>query len=687
MTPHAPDVVVVGNLTIDDVIHPDGETRMASPGGNTIHTATAAAIWGVRVGMVAKLGADFPRRALEQLRAAGLDLTGLRPIEGPTVRNWVIYEHDGRREWVYRTPLERRFEVAPDPEDLPQNWANPFVAHVAAMPVASASRMIDSFRTSGNRPMITLDTHEGWTQEATPDEIVALACRVDVFVPSHTELDAILGYDDPERAARELLDSGVPAVIVKRGSGGALVATRAADGSAQLNLIPAPKVSVVDMTGAGDTFCGGLIAGLALGEQLPVAARRGAASAGAALGASGSLRLLSRQAIAEQLLAGAGTLQSPRNSELAAPPSDDSEVMEREIATIPAVIRDRLKLAGEAEPVVDYLREHCIDNLMLVGCGDSAFASQAAELAMNIHAGIRVRYQHALDFARYGVRYCAPSTAVVALSFSGETGRTIEAARQARTFGHTVVALTGKPTSRLAQEADLILSAQIPTFGFSPGTSTYAAMLVTLLTLAAALGQAAPKDQSASSSHEFSSQLRRLPDLAEQLVNDSAPAEAAAAYLVDARFTAFLGSGPNEASAHFGAAKLFEGAQQVAVSTNVEEWAHEHYFITRPGEPVVLVAPTGAAHDRALEILEELDYIDAEPIWISDSPPTKPALHLPLPLGTLEELTPVLASIRLSQIGLHLMRLNGKRSYNFRDDAAAKEHYATIHRATIGNPA
>ena len=47
----------------------------------------------------------------------------------------------------------------------------------------------------------------------------------------------------------------------------------------------------------------------------------------------------------------------------------------------------------------------------------------------------------------------------------------------------------------------------------------------------------------------------------------------------------------------------------------------------------------------------------------------------------------MLASIPLSQLGLHLMRLNGKRSYNFPDEDARREHYETIHRVTIGEPA
>ena len=482
------DVVVVGNLTVNDVVHPNGETTMASPGGNTIYAATGALIWGLSVGVVARVGTDFPVAALDRLRDAGLDTGGLRPIEGPTVRNWVIYEHDGRRSWVYRTPPERRLEVAPSPEDIPARWTDQKqdrapVVHVAAMPFDAAVGIVGHLRAEGRRAVVTLDTHEAWS--AGRDEVLALARRVDVFVPSHGELGAILGYDDPERACRELQAEGVPAVVVKCGEKGALVST---PGGRPVRIAP-PDVAVVDATGAGDTFCGGLAAGLAVGESLVVATQRGAATAGAALGASGSLRLLRRAGVAERLRSRYAQGKLPR----ATPPpkpgeEDDSEVMEREITTIPAVIRDRLELAGQAAATVERLRESRIRHLVLVGCGDSCFACQAAALALNRHSGLQVRWEHALDFARYGVRYHPSGTAVVAVSFSGKTGRTIEAAHQASAFGHLVIALTGDPDSPIAKAADCVLSAEIPTFGFSPGTSTYTAMLVTLLILAAELG-------------------------------------------------------------------------------------------------------------------------------------------------------------------------------------------------------
>jgi sugar/nucleoside kinase (ribokinase family)/fructoselysine-6-P-deglycase FrlB-like protein len=686
------DVIVVGNLTVDDVVHPNGETTMASPGGNTIYAATGALIWGLSVGVVARVGADFPAAALDRLRDAGLDTGGLRPIEGPTVRNWVIYEHDGHRSWVYRTPPERRFEVAPGPEDIPAGWTGlkqdrAPVIHVAAMPLGAAAGIVGHLRAGGRRAIVTLDTHEAWPAER--DEVLALARRVDVFVPSHGELAAIVGYDDPERGCRELLAEGVPAVVVKCGENGALVST---PGGPPVRIAP-PDVAVLDATGAGDTFCGGLAAGLAIGESLVVAAQRGAATAGAALGASGSLRLLRRAGVAERLRSCYAQGKPPRATPLPKPgEGDDSDVMEREITTIPAVIRDRLGLAGQAATTVERLRQSRIRQVVLVGCGDSSFACQAAALALSRHSGLQVRWEHALDFARYGVRYYASGTAVVVVSFSGKTGRTIEAAHQARAFGHLVIALTGVPDSPIAKAADCVLPAEIPTFGFSPGTSTYTAMLVTLLTLAAELGgtAAAGADGPASPDavRRYAADLQRLPELAEETLRLSeGPAYAAAERLAGARMITFLGAGPNEASAKFGAAKLFEGAQQIALTTNVEEWAHEQYFITRPGEPVVLVAPSGASSDRAAEILSELNYIEALPVFVGDQAPPLPALHVPVAAGIGEELSPVLASIPLSQIGLHLMRLNGKRSYNFPDDEARREHYDTIHRVTIGDPA
>ncbi len=66
-----PRVIVVGNLTIDDVVLPDGTVHMESVGGNTLYSALGARLWQPDVGIVTRRGEDFPPRSYGGLRAAG----------------------------------------------------------------------------------------------------------------------------------------------------------------------------------------------------------------------------------------------------------------------------------------------------------------------------------------------------------------------------------------------------------------------------------------------------------------------------------------------------------------------------------------------------------------------------------------------------------------------------------------
>jgi sugar/nucleoside kinase (ribokinase family)/fructoselysine-6-P-deglycase FrlB-like protein len=681
-------VIIIGNLTIDDVIQADGSSQMGTLGGNSVHAAAAALTWVRDVGVVARCGADFPAMVLSRLREAGADTGGIRPVDGPTVRNWVIYEADGSRHWVYRTPRGRSAEVAPRPGDIPGTWLNGApVVHVAAMPLAAAAAIVRSVRERAAGAVITLDTHEDWRPG---DDVLDAARLVDVFVPSRAELTELTGCDDPERAADGLLAAGVRCVVVKLGGDGALVARPGSPPA----WVPAAPAEVVDPTGAGDSFCGGFAAGLALGDDAVEAAWRGAVTAAAAIGAAGSLRLLDRGGLARDLLAGRPAAPAGATLLTAARPGPTAtalprdagdygiETMDREIGTIPDVIAGQFAdPGGHVRELADWLAGRGVEHLYLTGCGDSAFAGMAATLAFRRHSRLRVHARHALDFARYDVRYLPPGSALLAISYSGKVGRTVEAARQASTFGAPVIALTGDAAGPLASVADRILPLEVPTLGFSPGTSTYTGMLCTLIELARRTRRDGTGDALRDACEQLAGQAAKTLDGCHD-----AAAEIAAR-LVSGRFVTFLGAGPNEATARFGAAKLFEGSQQIAVATNVEEWAHEEYFITRPNDPVVIVAPTGAARDRAWEILSELEFIRADAVVVSDVEPPGRTGFLRLAAGAPEELSPVLAALPLAQLGFQLARLAGKRSYNFPSEQAKDEHYATIHRATLGEPA
>ena len=289
------------------------------------------------------------------------------------------------------------------------------------------------------------------------------------------------------------------------------------------------ETTAVDTTGAGDTFCGGLAAGLARGLSVVESAALGAAVAAVAITGSGSLRLLrpgtDRAGIAAtaRRLAAAATEISPRPGGLpaggmrtaglvkeagaiaaggeqrsGADRRYDIDVMRREIAMIPDVVSDVLDDAGgQITALAKRLATRGVQHLWLTGCGDSAFAGLAAELAFQKHSGLTAHPVHALDLARYRARALPPGSAVIALSFSGKVGRTTEAAVQARRVGHHVVALTNAADGQLALASDEVLPLDVPTLGFSPGTSTYVAMLGTLLRLAAALAELRGDDRPA----------------------------------------------------------------------------------------------------------------------------------------------------------------------------------------------
>ncbi|HEX5188670.1 MAG TPA: PfkB family carbohydrate kinase [Streptosporangiaceae bacterium] len=689
-----PLVLVVGNLTIDDVVLPSGETRMASLGGNSVHAATAVVTAGASAAVIARRGEDFPPGALVALSNAGVDVTGLVGVAGPTVRNWVVYEEDGSRHWLYRTPPERSAEVAPRPEDLPaEALRHADVVHVAAMPLGHAEAIVARIRQVAPGSVLTLDTHETW-DAGVAGRVLELARTVDVFVPSQEELRPLArDAASPQDGLAALAAAGVARAVVKAGGAGAYLLEHG-----KIRHVPALDVQVADATGAGDAFCGGLTAGLARGLPVLEAIGLGAAVAGTAITASGSLRLLApgvdRAAIAA---AGSRLAAASTNVVIAVPDSEviqprpdpryDIEVMRNEILTIPDVISGVLDDAdGRIAAVAKRLAERGVRHLWLTGCGDSAFAGLASALAFQLHTPVAAHPVHALDLARYRVRALPPGGAVIAISYSGRVGRTIEAAIQARRAGQHVIALTNSPATSLAAESDDVLPVDVPTLGFSPGTSTYVAMLAALLGLAGELAQLA------GTGDELIRALAMLPgQVSTTLRLTSDAAGPAAELLLGSPWTAFLGAGPNEGTARFGAGKLVEAAQRLAVATNLEEWAHEEYFLTSAGDPVVLINPAGAAHDRGLEILSELAFTGARPVVISDSPPpAQPpsgSVLLPLAPGVPEELSAVTACLPLALMGFHLARLAGTRSYNFASAAARDEHYETIHRVTVGEPA
>jgi sugar/nucleoside kinase (ribokinase family) len=284
-----PLLVIAGNLTIDDTVLPDGRTAMGAIGGDVLYTGLGAALWTQDVGLLSRVGEDFPTEHLERIRAAGLDTAGLVSCAGPSIRYWVLYEWDGRRHFIHRTAENRLDALSPEPSDLPPHYGSTAHAfHVAALPFGQVDRLVRAAAHLTGAPLITLDTHEDFVV-GYQEPLTALLPLLGAFLPSREETALWFGDDDPERHIGELLTLGPRIVVIKMGADGALVQQQ---GQPRPRHIPVVPVTVVDVTGAGDAFCGGFVARLAAGADPYEAAMAGAVSATFAVEAYGIEGLL-----------------------------------------------------------------------------------------------------------------------------------------------------------------------------------------------------------------------------------------------------------------------------------------------------------------------------------------------------------------------------------------------------------
>jgi len=281
-------LVIAGNLTLDDTVLPDGRTAMGALGGDVLYSALGAALWDRCIGLFSRIGNDVPPERLTEIQAAGLDIRGLRPYPGPTIRYWVIYEWDGRRHFIFRTLEERFTALSPEPHDLPAEYAEEAQAvHVAAMPFGHVERLVRMAAALPARPLVTLDTHEDFVA-GYQDRLAAMLPLLAAFLPSREEVTCWFGDDDPERRIGDLLALGPGIVVVKMGADGVLIQER---GASRPTHVPAVPATVCDVTGAGDAFCGGFVARLVDGGDAVEAACAGAVSASFAVESFGTARL------------------------------------------------------------------------------------------------------------------------------------------------------------------------------------------------------------------------------------------------------------------------------------------------------------------------------------------------------------------------------------------------------------
>lgn len=239
----------------------------------------------------------------------------------------------------------------------------------------------------------------------------------------------------------------------------------------------------------------------------------------------------------------------------------------------------------------------------LVGCGDSWYCGMATRLAFESWAGVGTEALQALEFSRYGVQYAPRDALVVAISNSGRVARTVEAVARARARGLKTIAGTSMLDSRIAQEADLAIDLGYAERRFAPGTSSYMASLLLEYCVALHIAEVGGRMTAAQVNAKLD-EIAAEADGMQKTIDANKPVFeklGEQAQLTDKLI--FIGGGPNYGTAFFSMAKVFEAARVHAAGQELEEWAHEQYFVTGADTYTFVIAPPGASVDRAREQL------------------------------------------------------------------------------------
>ena len=343
------------------------------------------------------------------------------------------------------------------------------------------------------------------------------------------------------------------------------------------------------------------------------------------------------------------------------------DFMRKEIDEQPAAIRDtlvgRMSARGllaldELHMDADLLRD--VSKVFVVACGTAFHSGLVAKYAIEHWTRVPVEIDIASEF-RYRDPVLGPDTLTLAVSQSGETIDTLEAARHAARQGSHVLAVTNTVGSSLAREAAGVLYTHAgPEIGVA-ATKTFSTQMVALHLVALYLAQVRGSMYPAEVA-EVIDRMHELPEQVERaLALDAQTQELARAY-ADARDVLFIGRHTGYPAALEGALKLKEISYIHAEGYPAGELKHGPIALVEQGVPVVAVATECHVYPKMLSNIQEVRARGASVIAVASEGDTeieRYAEHVLFVPRTPELLAPVVVTPPLQLLAYHIAKLRG----------------------------
>ncbi|MEM7160813.1 MAG: PfkB family carbohydrate kinase [Bacteroidota bacterium] len=246
-------LVSVGTVAFDAIETPFGKVDKIV-GGAALYISLAAAYFEDNCQMVSVIGEDYDQDTLDLLAQKKIDTSGIEVVQGGKSFFWSgKYHYDLNTRDTLVTDLNVLADFDPK---LPESYTSPDFLMLGNL---SPSVQLSVLNQLKDRPrLIALDTMNFWMDVAR-EELDEVIGKIDLLTINDEEARQYTEEHSLVKAAKKILTLGPKYLVIKKGEHGALLFH-------EDNLFYAPALpleNVVDPTGAGDTFAGGMMGYLA----------------------------------------------------------------------------------------------------------------------------------------------------------------------------------------------------------------------------------------------------------------------------------------------------------------------------------------------------------------------------------------------------------------------------------------